>query len=186
MMRRRMDSGLDTGVPSTSGRTPSSSSSSSSSRSSSRGHPYSQNQLPNGYNLEDSWDLTDDSGYTPFPLNLPAGSGGMGGNASAHGMDLWSGGAPALGLHDSREAWSKLGQVCAHASLLALVGPPLHAAHVQESWFGVVRTMHISHRSFGSLLEDKKGLVSAKIGKGFGCWLAAGCIEVHASSDQHS
>ena len=117
MMRRRMDSGLDAGVPSTSGRAPTSSSSSNStsSRSNGRGQGLSQNKLPNGYSLEDSWDLTDDSGYTPFPVNLPSGDSGMGGNAGAHGMDLWSGSAPALGLHDSREAWGKLGQVRAHA-----------------------------------------------------------------------
>jgi hypothetical protein len=120
-----MDS-LDAGAPSTSGRAPDSSSSGSGRL----GYNHIQSQLPNGYNLEDSWDLTDDSGYTPFPVNLPAGGGGA--EDAAHGMDLNWHGAPALHLSDSKELWGKLGQVC------MLLSPCFrfldHAASLPRPW----------------------------------------------------
>ena len=107
---------LDAGAPSTSGRAPESSSSSSSSGGNNRaGYNHVHSQLPNGYNLEDSWDLTDDSGYTPFPVKLPGGGGGGMEETSGHGMDLNWHGAPALHLSDSKELWGKLGQVRARA-----------------------------------------------------------------------
>ena len=67
-----------------------------------------QQQQVNSYNLEDSWDLTDDAtgGYTPFPANLPTNEGGLDGA----GMEFWH---MSSGVHlsDSKEVWGKLGQV---------------------------------------------------------------------------
>ncbi len=94
-MRRRYNS-LDSGAPSTSGRGAFPSLPSSS-------HP---NRPVNQFSYEDSWDLTDDGGYTPFPVNLPTGEG-----AEGHGVEL---GQMSAGLHlsDSKEIWGKMGQVC--------------------------------------------------------------------------
>lgn len=111
VVRRRADS-LDAGVPSTSGRAAASSSSraplASGSSASSGAASSSKARQVDSYNLEDSWDLTDDAtgGYTPFPSNLPTSEGGLDGTA----MEFWH---MSSGVHlsDSKEVWGKLGQV---------------------------------------------------------------------------
>jgi len=68
----------------------------------------------NQFSYEESWDLIDDGGYTPFPVNLPTGEG-----AEGQGMEL---GQMAAGLHlsDSKEIWGKLGQVMQPHKVLPL------------------------------------------------------------------
>ncbi|BDA46441.1 hypothetical protein COCOBI_08-5340 [Coccomyxa sp. Obi] len=93
IMRRRYNS-LDSGAPSTSG------------RGTYPSYPTSNPSRPlNQFGYDDSWDLTDDGGYTPFPVNLPTGEG-----AEGHGMEM---GQMSAGLHlsDSKEIWGKMGQV---------------------------------------------------------------------------
>ena len=94
VMRRRYNS-LDSGSPSTSG------------RGGYNTYPTSHPSWPplNQFGYEESWDLSDDGGYTPFPVNLPSGEG-----AEGHGMEL---GQMSAGLHlsDSKEIWGKMGQV---------------------------------------------------------------------------
>ncbi len=104
-MRRRYNS-LDSGAPSTSG------------RGTFPSYPSSNPSRPlNQFGYDDSWDLTDDGGYTPFPVNLPTGEA-----AEGHGMEM---GQMSAGLHlsDSKEIWGKMGQVmCLLSDIQIVVG----------------------------------------------------------------
>lgn len=133
-MRRRFDS-LESGAPSTSG------------RGAFPSYPAGHSNRPlNQFSYEESWDLIDDGGYTPFPVNLPTGEG-----AEGQGMEL---GQMAAGLHlsDSKEIWGEMGQV-------------MQPLLLKPSVFGIILLSQICSVSLWRCLTDLPSLSGQKFAR---------------------